>query len=98
MGYPLKRGAITSVSITIPAANRWLTRWNQAIGTGMSYEVEPIDFAGGSASVSNALPRQVNYYSVEIPANQKSWKVKLSQGEAELAFEKTECRLAARRG
>ena len=55
----------------------------------MSYEVEPIDFVGGSASVSNALPRQVNYYSVDSGKPEElKVKLELSQGEAELRIRK----------
>ncbi len=91
MGQPLEAGTyylgVYNSSSSTPMN---YTLETKAVGAGMSYEVTPLAFSGGSATVSDAPPRQVHYFSVEIPANQKSWKVKLemSRGDAELRIRK----------
>jgi large repetitive protein len=63
---------------------------SRGIGEGMSIPVTPLEFAGGTSTVTNLLPREVAYYSLEIPTNTPSWKVRLAatRGESMLIASK----------
>ncbi|MDF7807443.1 BACON domain-containing protein [Pontiellaceae bacterium B12219] len=63
---------------------------SSAIGSGMTYDPQPIAFNGGSAAINNLAPRGVQYFSVEVPTNSSSWKVRLENtvGESSLFIRK----------
>lgn len=55
---------------------------SRGIGAGMAIPVVPLAFAGGVESGPGLAPREVAWYSVDVPEGVASWKVKLdaSQG------------------
>ncbi len=91
MGKPLEPGkyyiGIYNNSANVTLTNYTLT--SRGIGSGLWYEPAPVSFGGGAAS-ANLAPRDVTYFSVDIPSNQPSWKVRLecASGEAALLIRK----------
>ncbi len=87
MGRPLEPGTYYIGVINAPAypgaiSYSILSRW---IGTGLSIPVRSVAIAGDS--VTNSVgAREADYYSVVIPPNTRSWKIRLTtvSGEAML--------------
>lgn len=50
---------------------------SSAIGNGMTYDPQPIDFNGGTGAVVNLPARDVMYFEVDVPTNTANWKIKL---------------------
>ncbi len=90
MGQPLQPGTYY-IGLYNPQStvmtNCLLT--SRGIGSGLSYEPAPLAFDGGTAA-TNLAPRDVAYFTVDIPSNQPSWKVRLEclPGEAALLVRK----------
>jgi len=60
---------------------------SRGIGTGFSIPVTPLAFSNGVISNTSGLnPRQADYYSVVVPANTPSWKVRLTDVSGETAL------------
>lgn len=78
MGRPLEPGSYY-VGVYNDSADQGCeyTLESRAIGTGMSYAVGTLGFAGGSTNCSALPARGVAYYQVDVPANQPSWKIRL---------------------
>ena len=59
---------------------------SRGIGVGMTLPVTPLAFAGGSANITALPAREPTFFKVSIPANVRSWKVRLgmSLGDASL--------------
>ncbi|MEY4568901.1 MAG: hypothetical protein RLZZ398_340 [Verrucomicrobiota bacterium] len=64
---------------------------SRGIGSGQTYPVADLVYAGGSTTISNLAPREARYFKVTIPANTPSWEVTLSPSAGEML-------LALRRG
>jgi hypothetical protein len=87
MGNPLQAGTyyvgVYNNSST-PASYSLASR---GIGTGFSIPVTPLAFSNGVISNTSGLnPRQADYYSVVVPANTPSWKVRLTDVSGETAL------------
>lgn len=54
------------------------TLLSRGIGTGFSIPITPLNFAAGQVQVNDFPTREANYYSVDVPAGAKSWKLQLS--------------------
>lgn len=67
-----------------PLDFRWTSRLITGEGSGAGYEVSSIDFSGGE-STGQLKPREVAYFSVDVPEDVSSWKVKLETGEGDVA-------------
>jgi hypothetical protein len=79
MGRPLEAGTyyvgvIDSGSSTNPLAYTLLSR---GIGTNMSIGITPLAFAGGTTNHPGLPPREAAYFSVVVPSNAPSWKLRL---------------------
>lgn len=63
---------------------------SRGIGPGMHYEPASIPFAGGSATITDLAAREVSYFTVDVPKDVASWKVKLenTSGETSLYIRK----------
>jgi hypothetical protein len=56
---------------------------SRGIGTNYTLPVKELSFAGGSVSETNVPARDATYYRVRIPANTRSWRVKLEATSGE---------------
>ncbi len=90
---PLKPGTyyvgVLDVSAAVPSNFRLASR---GIGPGLAIPVTDLDFSGPGGRVANTAglaPREAAYYRVMVPANQTSWKVRLTPttGDALLLVE-----------
>jgi hypothetical protein len=87
MGAPLEPGTYyigfynNSASV---AGNYSFT--SSAIGNDMTYDPQPIAFAGGSATITNLPARDVQYFEVDVPAGMANWKIKLENTSGESAL------------
>jgi large repetitive protein len=85
MGRPLEPGqyiiGITNAGGTTNALGYTIV--SRGIGTGYSLPVVNIPFVGGSAT-GTVQPREAAYFSVVVPSNSPSWKMRLqvTSGEA----------------
>ncbi len=91
MGNPLSPGTYY-VGIRAPDGQTTplsYTLLSRGIGADFAIPVNTLDYTGGSGS-SNALPaREVAYYSINVPSNAPSWKLRLSvSNEAMLALQR----------
>jgi hypothetical protein len=59
------------------------TLLSRGIGTGYTIPVTPIAFSNGVAMVTGLPPREAAYYSVVVPSNTSSWKVRLNDDSGE---------------
>jgi hypothetical protein len=60
---------------------------SRGIGTGFSIPVTPLAFSNGIVTnIVGLNPRQANYYSVVVPTNTPSWKVRLTDVSGETAL------------
>ena len=59
---------------------------SRLIGTGQPIQVSPFAFNGGSVTLSNLIPREPAYFSVTVPTNTESWRVKLAATVGESLF------------
>jgi hypothetical protein len=86
MGRPLEAGTyfigvynntISSTSYTIDS---------RGIGAGYIYPVTTLDFAGGTATITDLPGREARYFKVSIPPSTPSWEVTLAPtvGEVEM--------------
>jgi hypothetical protein len=59
---------------------------SRGIGTGMTYPITDVPFAGGSATITELPRREAQYFKVTVPPNTPSWEVTLGStvGEVEL--------------
>jgi hypothetical protein len=87
MDRPLSAGTyyigFYNSSAAVPAAFSFTSK---AIGNGMSYDPQPIAFNGGSATITDLPAHNVAYFTVEIPTNTASWKIKLENTSGETAL------------
>ncbi|RKX41822.1 MAG: hypothetical protein DRP64_10840, partial [Verrucomicrobia bacterium] len=87
MGAPLEPGsyyiAFYNNSSTLTGSYSFAS---SAIGTGMAYEPQPIDFNGGSNTMANLPARAIEYFTVDVPSNTPSWRIRLENtlGESQL--------------
>ena len=85
MGRPLEAGTyyigvINSGSSTNSMAYTVLSR---GIGTNFTIPVTQIAFSGGSFTTNGLPAREAAYFSVNVPSNTPSWKIKLSTNASE---------------
>src|SRR6185369_9433902 len=59
---------------------------SRLIGSGQPIQVSPLAFNGGSVTLSNLIPREPAYFSVTVPTNTESWRVKLAATVGESLF------------
>lgn len=59
---------------------------SRAIGSGMSYEVVPVSFDDGVSDLVSVDPREVAYFSVEVPEDFSSWKLRVENLSGESAL------------
>src|SRR6185369_4331378 len=59
---------------------------SRLIGSGQPIQVSPLAFNGGSVTLSNLVPREPAYFSVNVPTNTESWRVKLAATVGESLF------------
>jgi hypothetical protein len=59
---------------------------SRLIGSGQPIQLSPLAFNGGSVTVSNLIPREPAYFSVDVPTNTQSWRVKLAATVGESLF------------
>lgn len=87
MGAPLQPGTyyigFYNGSTTVTGTYSFVS---SAIGTGMTYNPQPIPFNGGSAAINNLPARDVRYYTVDVPAGMANWKIKLDNTAGETAL------------
>ncbi|MCK4564370.1 MAG: hypothetical protein KAU94_06830, partial [Verrucomicrobia bacterium] len=87
MGAPLEPGsyyiAFYNNSSTVTGNYSFAS---SAIGSGMAYEPQPIDFNGGSNTMANLPARAVEYFTVDVPSNTPSWRIRMENtlGESQL--------------
>ncbi len=55
---------------------------SSAIGNGMTYDPQPLAFEG-NATITNLPAHDVEYFKVEVPAGQSSWKLQLENTSGE---------------
>lgn len=90
-GGPLEPGRYfvgVRVDDTAAQPGNWSLR-SRGIGEGLSLPVTPLDFAGGSGTHPGLAPREIAWFSVDVPAGAPNWQVKLDAsqgGEALLAL------------
>ena len=75
-------GVFNKVGDTNPMSYKVLSRWIREGATGGDIPVQRLDYNNGEAPIS-LNPRDSAYYSVVIPANKRSWKVRLKGENAE---------------
>ena len=84
MGNPLSPGTyyvgVYDYTGTTPLSYTVLSR---GIGASYSIPVTPIAFSNGVVTVPSLAPRQAAYYSLTVPANEPSWKVRLTDVSGE---------------
>ncbi|QBG47147.1 hypothetical protein EGM51_06950 [Verrucomicrobia bacterium S94] len=91
MGRPLEPGSYyIGFYNSSTSATSTYSFVSSAIGTGMSYDPQPVAFNGGSAVITDLAPRDVRYFRVEVPTNTGSWRVHLENtvGESSLFIRK----------
>ena len=59
---------------------------SSGIGPNVTYDPQVIAFDGGQRVVSGLEPRDVEYFSVQVPGGQTSWELQLSNTVAECAL------------
>src|SRR5204863_8580198 len=59
---------------------------SRLIGSGQPIQVSPLALNGGSITLSNLVPREPAYFSVNVPAGMESWRVKLAATTGESLF------------
>jgi hypothetical protein len=86
MGQPLEPGTYWVGVYVTGTTNAQYTLRSRGIGDGMSLPVVDLNYAGGSATVSNLAPREVKYYRVQVPEDSPGWKIRFTPtaGEAML--------------
>jgi hypothetical protein len=86
MGNPVQPGnylvGVISSSGTSPINYTLLSR---GIGTNLSIPILPIPFTNGLAS-TNLLAREVAYYSVVVPTNLPTWRLRLATNSGDALF------------
>jgi len=90
-GRPLEPGRYyVSVLGRVTTDLMTYTLTSRGIGDGYTIPVTPLQFNGGSFSLTGLQPREAAYFSVAVPPNSPSWKVKLNVtgGEAMLVAAK----------
>lgn len=81
-GRPLEPGTYY-VGVNNQNANPMTyTVQSRGIGNGLTIPITPLAFTGGSAT-NTLAPREAAYYSVEVPPNTPSWKVKMRAAAGE---------------
>ncbi|MDW8382549.1 MAG: LamG-like jellyroll fold domain-containing protein [Verrucomicrobiota bacterium] len=83
MGNPLQPGTyyvgvINGSSSGYGANEMRYTLVSRGIGPGFSIPVTPLAFTNGVALITNLPPREAAYFSVAVPSNVPSWRVRLS--------------------
>lgn len=79
MGRPLEPGTYYVGVINASGANDLAyTVLSRGIGNSYAIPVTPLAFAGGTSAHPGLVPREAAYYSVVVPSNTPSWKVKLT--------------------
>ena len=56
---------------------------SRGIGTGMAIPVTPLAYSNGVATITDLPPREVAYFSVEVPSGMPSWSVELNNAVGE---------------
>jgi hypothetical protein len=85
MGQPLEPGTYyAGVFNSTPSNTLSYSILSRGIGPGLSLPVVDLAFTGGSATNLNLGVREAAYYRVNVPANVRGWKVRLTtlSGEA----------------
>lgn len=84
LGEPLEPGTyyvgIKALSNTGPMSYTLVSR---AIGAGEAIEVTPLDFATGTATVTDLPAREAAYFRVDVPTNVPNWRLRLAPGSGE---------------
>ncbi len=81
MGNPLEPGLYyIGVIAGSGAAPLSYTLASRGIGTNLSIPIVNIPFAGGLATNTGLPARDIAFYSVNVPSNMPSWKVRLATG------------------
>jgi len=87
MGRPLEPGTYYVGVYNEPgdgtAAYTLLSRGIGAAGSGCGHEVPALAFTGGSATVTNLVPRDGRFFKVTVPPDTRSWQVRLTQTTGE---------------
>ncbi len=89
MGNPLQPGTYYVGVINNNTGTNLVsyTLASRGIGTGFSIPVTPLAFSNGViTNVVGLNPRQADYYSVVVPSNAPSWKVRLTDNSGETAL------------
>ena len=87
LGRPLSPGQYYVGVINASGTNAMsYTILSRGIGAGFVIPITPLAFAGGTVSNPGIVAREAAYYSVVIPSNTPSWKLRLtnSAGESQL--------------
>src|SRR5882757_10234019 len=88
MGSPLEPGTYY-IGVTGPGTVTNALSYSissRPIGSGQPIQVSPLAFNGGSVTLSNLVPREPAYFSVNVPTNTESWWVKLTVMVGESLF------------
>ncbi len=84
MGAPLQPGsyfiAFYNNSSAVTSSYSFAS---SAVGSGMTYDPQPLAFNGGSAVISALPARAVQYYKVTVPPAVPSWEIELENTSGE---------------
>jgi hypothetical protein len=84
IGRPLEPGTYFIGVINASGTSNMTYRvQSRGIGNGLSIPVTPIAFGGGSVTNLALPPREAAYYSVVVPSNSPSWKIRLGAGSGD---------------
>jgi hypothetical protein len=88
MGSPLQPGTYY-IGVTGPGTVTNALSYSissRLIGSGQPIQISPLAFNGGSVTLSNLVPREPSYFSVNVPTNTESWRVNLAATVGESLF------------
>lgn len=84
MGRPLEAGTYFVGVFNNRLTPTSYTIGSRGIGAGRIYEVTDLPFSGGSAPITDLLPREPKYFKVTIPAETPSWEMSVSTSAGDL--------------